>query len=671
MGLLVLLVVHAALSVAGFALLWRRLDRQRLEITRLKEQLTTSRAAVAPAMKRRTAEGAAVVSITELAPQRIASARAVSAQQAPVRQRKTRAATLSPETARALVLSLLAVAPALGFFIDGGANAAVASGLAIAAAMMVIALRPVWSVAAWASVLTASAWAAIGFALNTVASDPWSYSIFLALAGVIGILNAHLRNAAPGAAMALVMAGAALALGGQIGMFSAAGAAYAAIVSAAAIVGALSLRLDALHLAAFGATVIGLFVLSGQDGAAIWFTPVASWAGALFFAIAVVRVPQLGARGVALAGTGAFAPIGVIAALHAAGHGLASPYAAAAALIAFGALLSGLIALATQHRDRGLAALRLTLWVLVLGAFTAFAAGIALAAPAHLAAPAFAMLALAYATLDARLTNRIWRVLAVISMLIGAAFAIVAAGNVLAESIAPLFAASAGIALPALLGGASAYAFERSGAHKTAALLEASAFALGIVVVNLAARVAFAGGATLLQPITFVEAATHCTIWLAASLLAAWRRDHGARGVREAVASGGAIAALAGLLMSGVLWLAGVWGHAPDGAWFSRDSLAFLIPSALLWGHWLFWRNRKTAKRTRVAFAAGALSLAVFVALELMAIASVPTWTKILGVALVTALALGGNFVAGVTADGERLKLREKAPSRSAPQGVR
>ena len=38
MGLVILLALHAALSVAGFALLWRRLDRQRLEITRLKEQ---------------------------------------------------------------------------------------------------------------------------------------------------------------------------------------------------------------------------------------------------------------------------------------------------------------------------------------------------------------------------------------------------------------------------------------------------------------------------------------------------------------------------------------------------------------------------------------------------------------------------------------------------------
>ncbi|PZO46648.1 MAG: hypothetical protein DCF16_18700, partial [Alphaproteobacteria bacterium] len=346
MSLLILLVLHAAASVAGFALLWRRLDRQRLEITRLKEQLTPR--ATAPAPKMRTADGA-VVSISELATQRVIPARAAAAAP-PVRERKVRAATLSPETARALVLALMAVAPALGFFVDGGANAAVASGLAIAGAMMVIALRSVWRVAAWASVLTTGAWAGIGFALGTATADPMSFSICLALAGVTAIVNAHLRRATPGATMALIMAGAALALGAQIGMFTAAGAAFAVIVATAAIVGALSLRLDAMHLAAFGATVIGLFVLSGQDGAAIWFTPVAVWAGALFFAIAAVRVPQLGARGVALAGTGAFAPIGVIAALHAAGHGLSGPLSAAIALFAFGLLLCGLIALAALRR---------------------------------------------------------------------------------------------------------------------------------------------------------------------------------------------------------------------------------------------------------------------------------------------------------------------------------
>lgn len=669
MSLLILLVLHAAASVAGFALLWRRLDRQRLEITRLKEQLTGRVAA--PAQKLRTAEGGSVVSISELASQRVIPARA--AVETPTRARRVRAPTLSPETARALVLALMAVAPALGFFVDGGANAAVASGLAIAGAMMVIALRSIWRVAAWASVLTACGWSALGFALGTATADSVSFSICLALAGVTGIVNAHLRRATPGATMALAMAGAALALGAQIGMFSAPGAAFAVIVATAAIVGALSLRLDAIHLAAFGATVIGLFVLSGQDGAAIWFTPVATWAGALFFAIAAVRAPQLGARGVALAGTGAFAPIGVIAALHAAGHGLSGPLSAATALFAFGALLCGLIALAALRRQRGMAALRLTLWILVLGVFTAFAAGVTLAAPAQIAAPAFAALALACAALDVTLPNRVWRVFGVISTFCAAGFALGAAQRLLAETTGwtPWLAACAGIVAPALLAGASAYLFERSGARRTAAFLETAAFVFAIAAAHVGIRMTFAGGAMLLQPITFVEAASHYTVWLAASLIAAARVNHGAHAVREALTRGGAVAALSGLLVSGVLWLAGVWQPAPEGAWFGRASFAFLIPSVLLWAHWWFWRERKTAKRARVAFGVAAASLAVFLSLELSAIAALPTWAKVLGAALLAALALGGNFIPGVTANGERLKLREKSPSPSAPQAAR
>jgi len=672
MSLLILLILHAGLSVAGFALLWRRLDRQRLEITRLKEQLTTGRAAAtAAAPMKRAAEGGSVVSIAELTPQRISAASSLAQKASPTPQRRVRASTLSPETSRALVLALMAVTPALGFFIDGGANAVVASGLAIAAAMMAISLRPIWSVAAWASVMTAVGWAGTGFALGAAVADPLSFSILLALAGVIGIVTAHLRNAAPGSAMALAMAGAALALGAQIGMFSPAGAAFAVIAAGAAIVGSLSLRLDAMHSAAFGAAVIGLFVLSGQDGAAIWFTPVAVWAGALFFAIAVVRVPQLGARGLALAGTGAFAPIGVIAALHAAGHGLTHPYAAAAALIAFGLLLCGLIALAATRRDRGLGALRLTLWVLVTGAFAAFASGIALAAPAQIAAPAFAALALVCAGLDATLPNRVWRAFAVISTFIAAAFALVTARDLLAETISPWFALGLGVVLPATLSGASAYLFDRSGARQTAAFHETAAFVFAIAAANVALRIAFAGGATLLQPITFVEASAHCTLWLAVSLFAGWRVRHGARAVRQAFARGAAMAALAGLLVSGVLWLSGVWGQAPDSAWFARDSFAFLIPSVLLWAHWFYWRQNNMASRARVAFAAGAVSIAVFLALELTALTTLPTWAKIVGVALLAALALGGNFAPGVTANGERLKLPGKAPSPAAPQAVR
>ena len=52
---------------------------------------------------------------------------------------------------------------------------------------------------------------------------------------------------------------------------------------------------------AFAAALAGLFVLSGQASAAIWFTPAAAWAGAVFFGVAAVQTPRLGSRGVAVA----------------------------------------------------------------------------------------------------------------------------------------------------------------------------------------------------------------------------------------------------------------------------------------------------------------------------------------------------------------------------------
>src|SRR5690606_23968098 len=160
--------------------------------------------------------------------------------------------------------------------------------------------------------------------------------------------------AAPGAAMAVAMSAATLALGGMIGMASPAGLGFAAIVAAAAVIGALSLRLESIHLAAFGAALLGLFVLSGQPSAAIWFTPAAAWTGALFLGVAAVRVPQLGARGVAIAGTGALTPLTALAGLYDAQHGLADPYAAAGAFLALAILLGAIIAAAATRRERGL-----------------------------------------------------------------------------------------------------------------------------------------------------------------------------------------------------------------------------------------------------------------------------------------------------------------------------
>jgi len=671
--LIILLALHAVLSAAGFYWLWRKQEHQRAEIARLNE-LLTSRVASSRAVR---AAESAVVSIAQHRTHRSVepapfTPMAIPARPTTRRRAAKEAATLSPETARALALSLLAVAPAVGFFFENAAAAVVTSGLAIAAAMMVVALRSTWRVAAWASVLTAGAWAAIGFALGTASAEPVSFAFGLALAGVCGLFNAHLRRASPGVTMALLTACAALALGSQIGVFGAAGAAYAVIVGASAIVGALSLRLEAIHLAAFGAAVIGIFVLSGQDGAAIWFTPSAAWAGALFLAIAAVRVPHLGARGVALAGTGAFAPLGPIFALHDARHGLADPVAAASALLALATMLACILALGAVRRERGLAALRFTRWILAAGAFIAISSASAIALPAHFAASALAIFALSLAALDARFPDRLWRAFAVLAAILTAAFAIGAARALLAEATVwpPAFAAITGLAVPALAAAGGAYLFERNGASRTAAFFEAAALLFALAAAHVLTRIAFAGGATLLQPVSFVEAATHCTLWLAASLAIAARMRHGATNIRDGAARLLAAIGLAGLIVSGVLWLVHAWPAPPQGAWFARLSLAFLIPSVLLWAHWGFWRQRKTARRARVAFAAAAASLAVFLVLEITALAALPLWAKAVLSAILVGVALGANFAPGITQSGEPLKLREKSPSPEATQAA-
>ena len=252
-GLVVLLVLHAALSVTGFVLLWRRLDRQRAEIARLKHALS---AREKPARKLRTADGA-VVSITDLAPQRSAPPLRTASADKPPKTWVQRAR--SPSARPAYVLALMAITPVLGFFISG---VAAPLGLVSAAAMMVIALRPAWRLAAWVSAASGAAWAIMGLA---TAPNPLLFSAGAAAAGVIGLTYAHMRSPAAGIALALAMSAATLALGSQAGMISAAGAGFAVIVVAGTIVGALSLRLEAMHLAALGAAVIErhLELLSG------------------------------------------------------------------------------------------------------------------------------------------------------------------------------------------------------------------------------------------------------------------------------------------------------------------------------------------------------------------------------------------------------------------------
>lgn len=685
MGLLLLIALQLVVSVAGFALLWRRLDRMSGEVSRLQGLLNTR--AATQRRRARPDAGALAPVVDDDADAEIVPAvaegpltRAARAWSLPARadvHRALRGPTLSPETGRGLILALVATAPAIAFFFNADPSAIVATGITIGAAMMLIALRPMWRAAAWAAVLTAGVWALIGFALAAAHAGPSSYSICLVLGAAAGLAHAHLRRATPGGAMALAMSAAALALGSQIGMVSPAGTAFGAIVAMGAIVGAMSLRLEAMHLAAFGAAVIGIFVLSGQEDAAIWFTPAATWAGALFLAIAAVRVPQLGARGVALAGTGAFAPLGAIAALHAAHHGLADPIAASAAFVGLTVLLGGLISVSALRRDRGLAGLRVTLWVLVLGAFLAASGAIVLALPAQIAAPAFAALGLGLLALDMRLPDTVWRTFAVAAGALACAHSVSSAQLLLSEASPwPAWALiTSGLALPAALAGGAALVALRSKAAVTSAVFEIVAISLAVASANLLMRLIFSGGATILQPIGFVETGMHCVVWLLAALIIGSRVELGARAVRLTAINVLGLMAFATMAFSAGLWLTSFWKTHTDAAappLISRDTLGFLLPSILFWAHWVFWRARGANTQTRMALGMGALLLAAFLTVEAVRAEALPDWLGAMIAAVSFALAIVINFAPGVTNAAPRTasKPRGRAPSRPAPRAT-
>lgn len=659
MALLILSGLQLIVTLGVGALLWRRLDRAGREIERLRKALNVAEAAAVAPMRR--VQGGEAVRLTAVeasnAPRSITELRRrdPAAQAAPA---IGDAATLSPETVRGLALAVAAALPAIGFFVAGAHAAIVAAGLVIAAGMMMVALRPLWRMAAWAGVITAGAWSLIGFALGATSGAPGIFSAAITIAGAAGLAHAHLRRAAPGVTMIVLAGAVTLALGVQIGMVSAAGAAFGALLALSAIVGAMSFRLENVHLAAFGAALIGLFALSGQHDAAIWFTPVTAWLGAVFLAIAALRVPELGARGLVIGGTGSLASIGGVAALHLSGHGLADPIAAAAAFALVALALTGVIVWAALHEKRGIAALGLTLWTLACAAFFALSAAVWTALPAPLAAPVFAACALGLAALDLRAPHAVWRFLAWSAGAMAVFMAAHAAFMLLSEARgwAPWALIALGLALPAMLAGGAAHLAERRKALATAGGFEAFAIVAGVAAANLTLRALAANGALMLAPIGFAEAGLHITIWLGAALMLAARAEHGARAVRRAAVFALAIASLIACAVAALLWLTPHWSMRNGVALIQFDALGFLAPAILFLAHWLFWRARDEDVRTRTALGAGAMMAAAFITLLTLQSRhqGLPgiDWLGVSIITLTCMLAIGANFAPGVTRAG-------------------
>lgn len=652
-----LLAIQTVAALAAGVFLWRRIQKQSAEIAELRQAVAANAGQRSKVAGRRAA-GAEVLALA-------VGGDAVGATQdeAPI-DRAQRAWNLpaaptlnvptpgvSIETARGLTLGILAIAPALGFAFDASVPTIIACGLAIGAAMMAIAHRPAWRGAAWAAVATSGAWALIGFAIGSAHADPASYSICLALAGATGLVHAHRHRISTGVTMALIMTITALALAMQIGIVSPAGIAFGFIVAASAVTGALSLRLEGLHIGAFGVALLGLFVLSGQPSAAIWFTPAAAWSGAVFFAIAAIRVPQLGARGVAIAGTGALAPLAAITALYFSQHGLADRYAAATGFAAIAGLLAGVIAASTMRRDRGLDALKATLWVLLAGVFAAYAAAVAMALSPALAAPAFAFGALILSAIDLGLPSRAWRAFACLCSIFALIFSFGAAQVLLSETSAwpAWLLIVSGVGAPALILGAAASAAKRRHARLSASFLESVVIVLAVAAADLVVRVVYAAGAVLLEPISFAEIGAHAAVWLSAAWIVRARARYGARQVRIGFANVMLVTALGVLVTAAALWMTPFWtARQSPMALISRDTFGFLLPAIVLAAHYWLWRSRGAEVQTRLALGAASLLAAAFITLEVTRADGDSDWLGAVVGALSFAAAVGVNFIPDV-----------------------
>ena len=670
MILFIFLAIQLAVAAGGAALMWRRIEQQRNEIASLKQSLAHVKSA---GVSRRAAEARTkVVAIGGRSPllatvENIAEtagpAPAPPARFSPPAALANALPSISPETARGAALGLAAILPALAFPFAANHALVVACGLCVAAGMMLLAFDRYWRAAAWAGLVTGAVWVVVGYALHVAQAQPLTFSTALGLTGVASLFNARLREPGPGEASALIMAFAALVLGNQIGMIGPAGAAFGVMAAMAAIVGALSLKLEKLHLAGFAATLIGLFVLSGQPSAAIWFTPVTSWAGALFLGVAAVRVPHLGARGVTLAATGALAPLLGIAALYDSHQGLADPRAAGGAFIALSVMLGAVIVAASQRHRRGIAALKITLWVLAASAFIAAVAGSLLAFQAPFAAAALGAIALGAALLFARFQDTVWRICAVAAALLAALVASSSVSLILQETPgwSATFTVAGGLALPAALTGIAGSILRRASARVSGGLAKLVAIGLSVATADMVLRLVFSAGAPLMQPVGFVEAGCHISAWLAIALAVAARGQKRRMGsARKAGILVLGAASLAASVLIAALWLTPYWQLlVPSRAAWSvlrLDGLGFLAPAALYWAHWVFWRRRGANVRTRISFAAAAAMSACFIALLVMK----PGQPDVAGsiapliAAASFALAILANFTPGVVAKAAR-----------------
>lgn len=693
MAVAALLVIQIVAIAAAFGVIWRKLDRISADVAGIKRMLETlelmrfssaaqrsaaqqpvrPEPALAPSTSGPAAPprpdddpfDAAWVRPNARVPRDDAGARPLPGRASAARQMMANEigddlpgrlrANLSPETMRMLAAAAMALAPAFGIAFGAPHAGLIASGLSICAALMLVALRPIWAGAAFVGAFAAGGWALTAFALETAQTAPLAFSATAAIAGGAGLVHTRLRGAAPGLLMALLMSGALLFLSNAIGFISAAGAGYGLIVAGAAAVGASTRRLFTLHLAAFVGAMLGLFWFSGQPSAAIWFTPITAWIGALFLAIAALRTPMLGARAAWLCTTGTAAPLLSCGALSLSQQGLANPFAAAGAFLALAAIFGALIAVSAQREQRGVAGLGLTAWILLAGAMIAFVTAALLALTPPFAASVSAAAAMTLVARDYYRPLRIWRAGALGLLITAGSIAIA----VLSRAWPDLITLCAALLVPSALAAAAAVVSERRASPAAGVVFEALAltgFTAGAVAL---VRLALSGGTPNQTPVGFVEAGVHIATWAFAALGLAALHQHGAALVRRVGAAVLGVAALCGAVVSGLLWFTPFWttrlASGVDFPLLQHAPLGFALPAIAAWSHWVFWRAKGVQARTRIALGSAALLSAAFLTLEAIgarqgAVAPGQTdWPVIIVIAAAFGLAIAVNFMPGVT----------------------
>lgn len=651
MGIVVLFVLQLAVALAGFVVLWRRLEQTRAELDEMRQRLHSLEGE--KEQRRRPKRAAPDAALTETVVSETPYARAARAWSgmARTRQRTPAAApAISGDLRIGATLGIAALFPALAFVFGGGGAAPVCAGLLVAAGMAGLALREAWGAAAWAACATALVWSAVGFITGVALTDTEVFSAALAATGIAGCAFAFLRRLAPGALLATAMAASALLLGAQSDMIGPAGAAYALIVLSAALAGAVNLRLEGLHVGAFLASLFGLFVLSGQPSAAVWFTPASGLSGAAFFAIAAVRTPQLGPRGVTLAGAGVLGPFTAVATLAAAQYGLAGGGAAGGGFLLIALAFAGLLVVTARPRAERLASLGATLWILAIATAAALGAAVVTAAPEPIAPPALACFALSATLIDERYPHLVWRTISAALALAAATLAALNVQSILTEaSIWPgAITTGLALALPASLFAAAAWRAHVKSTSAPEGLFEFLAVALAIATADLVVRLAFSDGAVKLNPVNFVEAGAHVTVWLLAALGITLRDSGRPRAAYTGASATLGAAAIAGVAISALLWFTPYWQNRSGLHPFAPPPLGFLAPAALFAAHWALLRARGSRVRTRVAFAACTLTLASAATLAIATAGRAPPWALPLGAALAFGAAIAVNFAPGV-----------------------